>query len=101
RARLQGGSRRRGTKLAPAQRRCARGKGSARVGQAVDQASEGQRTLRQAERAEGLMPGAKTTKKTKPTTKKAKLTATNPLQVPFFDALGERNGEVDLPKAIF
>jgi large subunit ribosomal protein L4 len=27
--------------------------------------------------------------------------AANPLQAPFFDALGERNGEVDLPKAIF
>jgi large subunit ribosomal protein L4 len=26
---------------------------------------------------------------------------TNPLQVPYFDALGERNGEVDLPEAIF
>ena len=25
----------------------------------------------------------------------------NPLQVPFFDPLGERNGEVDLPEAIF
>jgi large subunit ribosomal protein L4 len=25
----------------------------------------------------------------------------NPLQVPYFDALGERNGEVELPKAIF
>ncbi len=25
----------------------------------------------------------------------------NPLQVPFFDALGERNGEVDLPETIF
>ena len=53
------------------------------------------------------MPAAKTTKtkaatKTKPATKKkAAETATNPLQVPFFDALGERNGEVDLPKAIF
>ena len=54
------------------------------------------------------MPAAKTTTKpkaatkTKPATKKkAAETATNPLQVPFFDALGERNGEVDLPKAIF
>lgn len=27
--------------------------------------------------------------------------ATNPLQAPYFDALGERNGEVELPKAIF
>jgi large subunit ribosomal protein L4 len=26
---------------------------------------------------------------------------TNPLEVPFFDALGERNGEVNLPEAIF
>jgi large subunit ribosomal protein L4 len=26
---------------------------------------------------------------------------TNPLEVPFFDALGERNGEVELPKAVF
>src|SRR5436190_13177260 len=25
----------------------------------------------------------------------------NPLQAPYFDALGERNGEVDLPEAIF
>jgi large subunit ribosomal protein L4 len=60
------------------------------------------------------MPAAKTTKtpqttKTSKTTKKAakpvakqtKDAETNPLQVPFFDALGERNGEVDLPKAIF
>ena len=47
------------------------------------------------------MPAAKTTTKTKATAKKAKETEANPLQVPFFDALGERNGEVDLPKAIF
>ena len=62
------------------------------------------------------MPAAKTTKTTKTTTKtkpiktvakttaarkKADETETNPLQVPFFDALGERNGEVDLPKSIF
>jgi large subunit ribosomal protein L4 len=54
------------------------------------------------------MPAAKTTKSTK-TTKTATATTkkktqeieANPLQVPFFDALGERNGEVDLPKAIF
>jgi large subunit ribosomal protein L4 len=32
-------------------------------------------------------------------TKEAK--ETNPLEVPFFDALGERNGEVTLPEAIF
>jgi large subunit ribosomal protein L4 len=53
------------------------------------------------------MPAAKTTKTTKTTKapaarkKKADDTETNPLQVPFFDALGERNGEVDLPKTIF
>jgi large subunit ribosomal protein L4 len=52
------------------------------------------------------MPAAKTTTKTKTATKtatkkKAAETEVNPLQVPFFDALGERNGEVDLPKAIF
>jgi large subunit ribosomal protein L4 len=57
------------------------------------------------------MPAAKTTKTTKtPKTakaakpvakKKTQETETNPLHVPFFDALGERNGEVDLPKAIF
>ena len=60
------------------------------------------------------MPAAKTTKKiikpaanrkpvaakSKPK-KKAEETELNPLQAPFFDALGERNGEVDLPKAIF
>jgi len=47
----------------------------------------------------------KTTKTTKTSAatrkKKADATETNPLQVPFFDALGERNGEVDLPKTIF
>ncbi|MDQ2944192.1 MAG: 50S ribosomal protein L4 [Candidatus Dormibacteraeota bacterium] len=63
------------------------------------------------------MPAAKTTKPSKTTNttrttktvakrkpvakKKADKTETNPLQVPFFDALGERNGEVDLPKSIF
>ena len=54
------------------------------------------------------MPAAKTTakttaKKTPRTTakKKAAETETNPLQAPFFDALGERNGEVELPKTIF
>jgi large subunit ribosomal protein L4 len=50
------------------------------------------------------MPAAKTTKAMKATTarkKKADDTENNPLQVPFFDALGERNGEVDLPKTIF
>lgn len=33
--------------------------------------------------------------------KHEKEVAADPLQAPFFDALGERNGEVDLPKAIF
>jgi large subunit ribosomal protein L4 len=53
------------------------------------------------------MPAAKTTKPTKttktatPGKKKADAAETNPLQVPFFDALGERNGEVDLPRTIF
>jgi large subunit ribosomal protein L4 len=54
------------------------------------------------------MPAAKTAKtaKTKTTKKpvtrkKASDVESNPLQVPFFDALGERNGEVDLPKTIF
>ncbi len=37
-------------------------------------------------------PGAKKTEEAK---------ETNPLDVPFFDALGERNGEVTLPEAIF
>jgi large subunit ribosomal protein L4 len=55
------------------------------------------------------MPAAKTTTKSKTATKSkavtkkkaAKKTETNALQAPFFDALGERNGEVDLPKAVF
>jgi large subunit ribosomal protein L4 len=53
------------------------------------------------------MAATKTTKTTKTTKspaaakKKAAENENNPLQVPFFDALGERNGEVDLPKAIF
>jgi large subunit ribosomal protein L4 len=50
------------------------------------------------------MPAAKTAKTAKTTNarkKKADETENNPLQVPFFDALGERNGEVDLPKTIF
>ncbi len=46
-----------------------------------------------------------TTKAAKPVAKKAAKqadeTETNPLHVPFFDALGERNGEVDLPKTVF
>jgi large subunit ribosomal protein L4 len=47
--------------------------------------------------------GTKTATKSKAVTKKkaAKETETNSLQAPFFDALGERNGEVDLPKAVF
>jgi len=55
------------------------------------------------------MPAAKTPTRTKTATKSkaltkkkaAKKTETNALQAPFFDALGERNGEVDLPKAVF
>jgi large subunit ribosomal protein L4 len=49
------------------------------------------------------MPAAKTTKTTKkPVVKKTGADVeNNPLQVPFFDALGERNGEVALPKTIF
>ena len=46
----------------------------------------------------------KTTKAAKPVAKKTakkEETETNPLHVPFFDALGERNGEVDLPKTVF
>src|SRR6202790_1046998 len=47
----------------------------------------------------------KTTRAARPvakkTAKKADETETNPLHVPFFDALGERNGEVDLPKTVF
>ncbi len=46
------------------------------------------------------MPAAKTTK-TSRSTKTTKPAETNPLHVPFFDALGERNGEVDLPKTVF
>lgn len=48
------------------------------------------------------MPAAKTTTKKTPTKKAAKAAAaTSPLQAPFFDALGERNGEFALPQAIF
>lgn len=56
------------------------------------------------------MPEAKTKTATRKATakgtarrsKKAQAeAANNPLQVPFFDALGERNGEVELPRAIF
>src|SRR5256886_1422475 len=45
-----------------------------------------------------------TTTKTSTTARRKKAedpTEPKPLQVPFFDALGERNGEVDLPEAIF
>jgi large subunit ribosomal protein L4 len=52
------------------------------------------------------MPAAKTTTKTttkRTTTKKAtpKANETSPLQAPYFDALGERNGEFELPQVIF
>ena len=52
------------------------------------------------------MPAAKkTTKKTTAARGKkpvaAKAAATSPLQAPFFDALGERNGEFELPHVIF
>jgi large subunit ribosomal protein L4 len=46
----------------------------------------------------------KPTRATKPVAKKTAKkedTESNPLHVPFFDALGERNGEVDLPKTVF
>jgi large subunit ribosomal protein L4 len=57
------------------------------------------------------MPAAKTTTK-KPVAKKTtatrgkkavavKAAETSPLQAPFFDALGERNGEFELPQLIF
>jgi large subunit ribosomal protein L4 len=52
-------------------------------------------------------PSAKTTTTTtkattrKPAAKKTKDAETDPLQVPFFSATGERNGEVLLPKEIF
>jgi large subunit ribosomal protein L4 len=39
--------------------------------------------------------------KTRKVTKKKDEAENNPLQAPFFDALGERNGEVDLPKTVF
>ncbi len=42
----------------------------------------------------------KTAAKTRKVTKKKEDTE-NPLKAPFFDALGERDGEVDLPKAVF
>jgi large subunit ribosomal protein L4 len=57
-------------------------------------------------KAKTTAPKKTTTSKTarpvaKKTAKKADETETNPLHVPFFDALGERNGEVDLPKTVF
>ena len=47
------------------------------------------------------MAATKTQSKETRTKKAREATEPNPLQVPFFDALGERNGEVDLPEAIF
>jgi large subunit ribosomal protein L4 len=44
---------------------------------------------------------AKKVTKTRKVTKKKDEAENNPLQAPFFDALGERNGEVDLPKTVF
>ncbi|HYM96881.1 MAG TPA: 50S ribosomal protein L4 [Candidatus Sulfotelmatobacter sp.] len=49
-------------------------------------------------------PAKKTTAARKPAARKTKAenaAESNPLQAPYFDALGERNGEVDLPEAIF
>jgi large subunit ribosomal protein L4 len=47
------------------------------------------------------MPATRTPAR-KPRTKKTEaVQEANPLQAPFFDALGERNGDVDLPEAIF
>jgi large subunit ribosomal protein L4 len=47
------------------------------------------------------MPATRTAA-TKPRTKKTQeVEEPNPLQAPFFDALGERNGKVELPEAIF
>ena len=43
----------------------------------------------------------KTAAKTRKVTKKKDTETQNALQAPFFDALGERNGEVDLPKTVF
>ena len=46
--------------------------------------------------------GTKTAPKAKPAArKKAQEAELNALQAPYFDALGERNGEVDLPKSVF
>ena len=44
---------------------------------------------------------ARTKSETQHKQEKKKDEQTNPLHVPFFDALGERNGDVDLPEAIF
>ena len=49
-------------------------------------------------------PAKKTTAARKPATRRARAenaAESNPLQAPYFNALGERNGEVDLPEAIF
>jgi large subunit ribosomal protein L4 len=55
-------------------------------------------TTKKTTKATGTRAARPTAKKT---AKKAEETETNPLHVPFFDALGERNGEVDLPKTVF
>src|SRR5690242_4025899 len=47
------------------------------------------------------MPATATRATRKKKAAKAEAAETNPLEVPFFDALGERNGEVTLPEAIF
>jgi large subunit ribosomal protein L4 len=48
------------------------------------------------------MPESRKTRTARPRAKKSEeAKETNPLEVPFFDALGERNGEVTLPDAIF
>jgi large subunit ribosomal protein L4 len=44
---------------------------------------------------------AETTTRARKKKAAAEAAETNPLEVPFFDALGERNGEVTLPEAIF
>ena len=60
------------------------------------------KTVKTTKTTKAAKPVAKKTIKTKaPAKKKAAEKETNPLQAPFFDALGERNGEVDLPKAVF
>jgi len=47
------------------------------------------------------MPETRTRAARPPAGKTEEAKETNPLEVPFFDALGERNGEVTLPEAIF